>query len=174
MSKKVNIFICIIGVIILSCALFLLKKADTKDEEIYDTNLQVLKNNNEFYTISNCLNKFIMYYKQENKEAILSLLTKNYIDKNKINSSNVLNKSDIDKNTEFALEKVLVKRINEKEIKYYIHASLWELQMTMNSDGTKTDIRDKYYIMYMKDNADETIFSLEPYNGKEFKEGVSQ
>lgn len=100
--KKIIIIIIIIIVILLGILFFINKNAiintsftdniEPGNETFKPSyNISEIKSISSFETIDNCVNKFLNYVKENNSNAVYSILINNFIDDNKITKSNVLN-----------------------------------------------------------------------------------
>ena len=88
-------------------------------------NLHLVDNHSLFYTIESYINKFILYSQAGNKEAIYSILDKEYIVKNDITKDTVLDyvQNIKDKDTKLIIRKMYVKETEKNEI-YYVYSLL--------------------------------------------------
>lgn len=170
--NKKNIIICLLGIAVVIGLIFTIKDNRQKNVPEYDKEARIVKNFNDFYTINNCINKFVSYVNNKNHEAILSVLSTNYKEKNNINTNNLLSTLNLEENSIFVAKKMLYKYVDDKEYKYYVYGLQGKNNITMNNDFDETKAHDAYYIVYIKESEDEKMFSIEPYDGKEFINGV--
>lgn len=173
--NKKNIIICLLGLCVLGGIIYIVyNNSSKKYVPEFDKDARIVKNFNDFYTINNCINKFLRYVNNKETKAVTSLLTNDYKKKNNINENNVLSKLSLEENSIFITKKVLYKYVDENEYIYYVYGLQGKNNITMDSNFDESKAKDAYYIVYTKDTSNNKIFSLEPYNGEEFINGVGQ
>ena len=150
---------------------FCLYRDSHKKKLEYDKKPVIVKNFNDFYTISNCVDKYLNYVKQKDVKGTLSLLTKNYLEENRINTTNVFEKIDLGNNPIFIPNKVLYKHISKDEYKYYIYGLTTDFKLNSTTGYDFKNAKDTYYIIYLNEKL--KVFSIEPYDGKEFTKGAN-
>ena len=175
LTKK-DILIWILGFCVLGGLIYTFyssKKTEYQPE--YDKDARIIKNNSDFYTIANCVNKLIGYVNKDNNEAVEAVLTKRYKHDNKINKNNAISKLGIEKNSVFKAKKILYKYLDEHKYKYYVYGIIGEDSITFDSNFNEKNAQDIYFIVYAIENDDgNNMFSIEPYDCLEFNDGGNQ
>ena len=121
---------------------------------------------NEFYTVSNCVDKLFMYINIEDKENISVLLSKEYKKENGVDSINIFSFiSKFDKDYSFMPKKMFVQRKSKNVYKYYVYGK--KVFDTGEDLGDGYLIGDNYYIVVLLDKSNMT-FAVEPYDGEIF------
>ncbi len=125
-------------------------------------NYVVVNNPSNFFTIENCINKFINTIYSKDSGNILLLLNDDYINDHGINLENVYNYvPNLSGKTTFQ-----AKKIYKENNKYYVYGYLME--ETIDS----LNITDDYYVIININ--DDNIFDIIPYDGKIFKGGTNE
>ncbi len=125
-------------------------------------NYVVVNNPSNFFTIENCINKFINTIYSKDSSNILLLLNDDYINDYGINLENVYNYvPNLSGKTTFQ-----AKKIYKENNKYYVYGYLME--ETIDS----LNITDDYYVIININ--DDNIFDIIPYDGKIFKGGTNE
>lgn len=139
---------------------------DNKEEIVDAKNLETVKSATAYFTVQSCVNKYINYLSNKDKENIIILLDSDYLEKNNINEENVLEKiEEIPENTLFEAEKMYVEIISDDVNKYYVSGILKE----DNFEQSEV-IKNEFYIIINMDLKN-MIFSVEPLkNGGIFNE----
>ena len=167
--KKNNLFLLIV-VIILSIILVLLFNINTNNSKSNNDknhdNYILLKDYSRFFTINSCIYKYISYLSGNNSEDLLSVLDKDYVEKNNIDVNNVYEHLDkLNGNYTFKSKKIYYKKINDNYITYYVYGYL--IEDILNKEGEK---QEKYYIVNL--DIKNQLFSISPYDGSIFKEDI--
>lgn len=154
-ENKNYIYIGIISV--LAIVLILVINKTTKlDNDTSNKNV-VVNNPSNFFTIENCVNKFINVIYKKETDNILTLLNDEYINDHGVNKENVYNYiPKLNEKTTFQ-----AKKIYKDNTKYYVYGYLME--ETIDS----LNIMDNYYVII--NISEENIFDITPYDGKIFK-----
>lgn len=153
---KKLIIILIILLIVLLIAFVVLSRKETNTNEIegkvitndseiiIDKNIKLVRNTNSYYTIENCIKDYFqLIYStlkqnstslQKNKQKIYNMLSKQYIEKNKITVDNVLEKIDTITSSpileinkmqylegEYVQTYIIYGKLNNKDIYYLIN-----------------------------------------------------
>lgn len=176
MKKYIKILIPILIVIILICCIGLyfinknqeeivveenevniLVQEDTEIEENIDepTEMQRVKDNNTYYTVTSCIEKLLGFVKKENKEGILDLLDKSYVESEKINADN-LNKyiKSLGKYQKLYTSEIYEKNDGIKGKRFFVKGK-------QAIGYNKEENIDIWYVI--KVNNDESRFSIIPY-----------
>lgn len=123
----------------------------------------VVTNASEFFTISNCLNKYIGYIQSKDEENIYTLLDQAYINENNIVQDNVLEfVPEILEGYTQSSKKMYRQRINDHVVSYYVYFQIEE--NLLDGIGQKKNL---YAIVYLIE--DKAVFSIRPDNGEVFK-----
>lgn len=169
--KKSRVFISIIFVILFISSFLLYNykfgsKEETKIKN--ESNVKLLDNYNRFFTVNSCIYKYITYLQSNDVDSILKVLDEDYKTVNSINLDNVYNYVEkLDGNNSFVSKKMYYEEISENYIKYYVYGYI--SKDTIDGKGTR---EDKYFIVNL--DIDDQTFSLIPYNGNIFKEGLDE
>jgi len=116
-----------------------------------------LKNTNWFFTVKNCLNKYIEYINEDNSIAVYNLLDKEYIKNNNLTEKNVMD------------------FVNKKNISSY-YRILKVYQITGIKYGTyyvdaKSNNNEIFYIVNIDSNSN--AFSIMPISKEEYQTSIS-
>lgn len=131
-----------------------------------DRDINIVKSSSRFYTVSNCVSRYINYLYSEDTDNILLILDSSYKKKNKINSDNLFDKiGKLDEFYDFEARKMYEEVVNEHLVKYYVYGYL-NINDIFNNESSSKD----YYIIIYLDSKNST-YSVEPYDGKLFKNG---
>ena len=146
-------------------AILILSKSKNDDE----VKIELVNNYSNFFTVDDCVNRYINYISDEESEKLMNVLNKEYIKDNNININNVLNILDNvnlrGSNTIFKAKKMYQKILNTNTIEYYVYGKL--IKDNLDEDELISD----YYII-VKINKNNNSFYITPYDGKIFKEGI--
>lgn len=155
--KKIDktTLLAIILVIIVVCVIIigLVNKSETKQK---NSEINIVVNYDDFYTVDSCINRTLNYINSSDKKSLMSVLDKNYLKNNNLDSSNVLDSfSNIPTISKFSSKKMYYQR-NGNITKFYIYGILKEDGINVNS-VTGLD----YYFIVNLDIKNE-LFSIEP------------
>lgn len=163
-KKKILIIgwgIALILIVILAVNIKNKKDADVNINTKKDYSL--VANYSKFFTVENCANKYISYLNKKDKANVYKLLSESYLTSNNITEDNVLTKIKTDnKIYNFQAKKMYQKKLNDKQIMYYIYGNL--IEQVMDEYLKPVD----YYLIVTIDQ--NKLFSITPYDGKIFKE----
>lgn len=161
LSDKKNILILIfalVAIIILIIYFF-----GNKKEEKFS----IVTSSSKFYTVSNCVSRYINYLYTEDNENILLLLDSSYKNKHNITNNNLFEKlGKLDYPYSFEAKKMYQEFINKNTIKYYISGYLIKEDM----DGNDYSEKEPYYIIVCL-NLKNSTYSITPYDGDIFVNG---
>ena len=130
-----------------------------------NNDIEIVTSTSKFYTVSNCVYRYITYLQSKDVDSLILLLDNSYKKSNNISKENVLDKLDkLDSTYNFEGRKMYQQEITENTTKYYVYGYLRE--ETINNDGNKQD----FYIVVTLNNKDKT-FSITPYDGEIFING---
>ena len=130
--------------------------ADEYNMEL-DTNIQLVKGKNEFFTVASCFDKYIYYVSSKDKESITKLLNPQYKDKFHINKDNVMEHVEkFDVYYKFKAEKMYYKEKTEDISIYYVFGDL--VEDGIDDIGGPQD----YYVTVIL-NTDNMTYSIMPF-----------
>lgn len=130
-----------------------------------NNDIEIVTSTSKFYTVSNCVYRYITYLQSKDVDSLILLLDNSYKKSNNISKENVLDKLDkLDSTYNFEGRKMYQQEINENTTKYYVYGYLRE--ENINNDGNKQD----FYIVVTLNTKDKT-FSITPYDGEIFING---
>lgn len=154
-ENKNYIYIGIISVLVVVLIL-VINKTTKLDNDTTSKNV-VVNNPSNFFTIENCVNKFINVIYKKETDNIMTLLNDEYINDHGVNKENVYNYiPKLNGKTTFQ-----AKKIYKDDTKYYVYGYLME--ETIDS----LNIMDNYYVII--NISEKNIFDISPYDGKIFK-----
>lgn len=165
-SKLLAIILVIVTiVVVVLSSIFNGKDSDDSSNSIY-----IVQNYSDFYTVNSCLYRTITYISTNDSESLMLLINENYKDKNNINKSNVINLfPKVDLNSTFVSEKMYYEQQNANLTKYYVKGRIEPNQIYDDSAPIDYNYDLVYFIVYL--DSSNNLFSIEPYDGKLFKEG---
>jgi len=138
------------------------RKAQENIVSIEEYKRVAVTNASEFFTVANCISKYVTFLQAKEKESIYVLLDQEYIDKNDVSVENVLSfVPDVKEGSISKCIKMYKKRINEQVVSYYVHFQVEE--NVFEGIGEKSDL---YAIVYLMEN--KGVFSIRNYNGEVF------
>lgn len=169
-KSKLTAIILVILTIIVVIVSFIVDNSK-KEENVSD--ILIVTNASNFYTVNSCLYRTITYIASNDKESLLLLLPEEYKEKNKITQENVLDLFfEVSEISTFVSEKMYYENITGNITKYYVRGYIQENEIFDDETLTKQENEIIYFIVYL--DSDENIFSIEPYDGKIFKEGLDE
>ena len=132
MKKKILIVIIVLLIVIFIILGTLLKNSNTENNINNNLNNLTVKENvsiqleqvqgaTPYFTVQSCVNKYITYVAEKDNDSVYKILDNEYIEKNNITKSNVLNKiEEIQEAVIFEAEKMYVEEIDQNNNKYYV------------------------------------------------------
>lgn len=167
MNKKDNYFLLTIICIILFCVLGLLylDKQDSNNIEESKTKYKLLNDYSRFFTVNNCVSKYVSLIGKKETQYVLDILDEDYVKNNKITSDNLYNYvGDYNGIYSFSSLKIYYEDKNDNYITYYVYGNL--IQDSIDSEDINKE--KKYYVVNfdLKNN----LFSIRPYDENGFKE----
>lgn len=167
-KSELIIIIVLCAVMIIAPFISLLKKEDLNDENSINISVLPVKNENRYMIVESSVETFVSYIKYRNVDGLISILDKKYVEKEDINSSNVLDILE----TYDELYVVDVREIYQ--IKkydniyiYYVKAKLAEEEY---SSYSQTFIKTVYYQVTINENT--LTYAVAPLDGDEYIEKV--
>ena len=162
MIKIVMLFIIITVILMIATiAILLTMQKETKDngqeqtqEQI--TEVSIVKDRNDFFTVANCVAKYIPYLTQKDSENLYNFLDDEYKTQNNITKENVLNKiQTLDDFYKFKARQMYETKISDTITQYFVYGTL-----TVESTGDDEQ-ETKFYISVKLDRQNNT-FSVIP------------
>ena len=161
-NKKVLLIIVVVGVIFLGIyKLFFEKKSE--NENIDTETIEIVTNQNDFFTVSSCVSRYINYLSASDNDKIYMLLGKEYKEKNNITKENLNNYIKyLDGIYSFNPKKMFVQRLGLNTYKYYVYGLISKESIDITPEESN------FYISVILDRKNGT-FAIEPYNGEIFE-----
>lgn len=161
-TKKKIILISIFGalaLIVLIIRFFGIGKDETK--------IEIVTSTSKFYTVNNCVYRYLVYLQAEDTDSLMLLLDSSYKKKNNISSDNVLDKLEkLDDVYNFEARKMYQEELNENLTKYYVYGYLKKEVINQSIETEPID----YYVIVILNTKNQT-FSITPYDGEIFIDG---
>ncbi len=166
-EKKDNyIILVIICLILISIVGLLYLNNDDKVEVVKKDNYILLNDYSRFFTVNSCIYKYITYLSGNNSDALMSVLDDEYVNSNNITKDNVYNfLNKLDGNYTFKSKKIYYQEVDKNYITYYVMGDL--VKEVLDESPIK---QEEYYKVNM--DLKDQLFSIAPYDGKIFKEGL--
>lgn len=162
-KKQITAVLTIVTVILYIIIFFMVSDGSSDAKK----NAKIVTNYSEFYTVSACANRYINFLTSKNSTSLLNVLEEKYKKKNFITEANVLDSLPlIAASSQFASKTMYYEVLKDDIYKYYIFGYL----ETGELDITTTSRTESYLIVYL--DKKNNLYAIEPYDGKEFKEGV--
>lgn len=140
------------------------KNNDTNTET--EIKLETVKDYSTFFTVENCINKYINALSNSNGEDAFNLLTNEYKNLISINKDNVDEKLDyLDGNYVYEARNIFEKNIDNNIKEYYIYGLLKEDVLGEYDTG-----KDSYYQVIIEDES--YTFTLRPYTIEEYRKAI--
>lgn len=166
-EKKKRNFTIILGLITVVIYVGIFFIVDSSEKETNKKNAKPVTNYSEFYTVSSCANLYINALASKNTKTLLNLLTDSYKKKNFITESNVVDSLPIIAGgSEFSAHGMYYEKSKKEVYKYYVRGYLEVGGLDMNERSRV----ETYLIVYL--DKENNLYSIEPYDGLEFKEGT--
>lgn len=162
-EKNQKIFAVILVIILVMFGIYNLFFKKSKEEKIDTKTITVVKDNDRFYTVASCVNKYLSYLSSNDVDNLYLLLNDGYKKENNITKENI--NDFIKKTMEFVTfnpRKMFEQRLSKDVYKYYVKGYI--RKDTFNDIGSK----EEYYIIVIMDQSNLT-FSIMPYDGEMFK-----
>lgn len=158
MTKRNKIIIIVLCVIVALILIFYqIFNFDKKSN-----NINIVTSSSKFYTVSNCVSRFISYLNANDSDSIYLLLDSAYKKKNNISINNVLdNIGRFDNYYSFQATKMFQEELDSNITKYYVKGYLSVEDIDYSSNRTD------YYLIVTLDTKNST-YSVIPYDGEIF------
>ncbi len=166
-DKRTVSILLVVALVVLVLALIIVERKKYQNNLDLTNKAHAVDNYSTFFTVDDCANRFVEYLSSGNKDNLLLILNKEYVEQNNINSSNVLDKIDTKKIygklISFKSKEILSKKVSDNVTKYYVSGKLYQ---------DAIDELTEYSDYYLEINVDsETlIFDVIPLSG--IKSGV--
>ncbi len=163
-SKASTLLVIILVILVL--ALIIVERIKYQKSLDLEDKTYIVDNYSVFFTVDDCANRFVEYIASGDKDNLLLILNKDYMEKNYIDSNNVLDKVDTqkikDKMISFETKEVKAKKVSSDVTKYYVSGKLYQEAM---------DESTLYGDYYLEINIDSStlIFDVTPVNGGDFE-----
>lgn len=162
-EKSQKILAVVLVIILVMFGIYNLFFKKSKEEKIDTKTITVVKDNDRFYTVSSCVNKYLTYLSSNDVDNLYLLLNEGYIKENNITKENINDFiKPITDNLSFSPNKMFEQRLSKNVYKYYVKGYI--RKDTFGQIGEK----EIYYIIVIMDQSNLT-FSIIPYNGEMFK-----
>lgn len=140
------------------------KNNDTNTET--EIKLETVKDYSTFFTVENCINKYINVLSTSNGEDAFNLLTNEYKNLASINKDNIDDKLVyLDGNYVYEARNIFVKNIDNNTKEYYVYGLLKEDVLGGYDTG-----KDSYYQVIIEDES--YTFTLRPYTIEEYRKAI--
>lgn len=159
-NQKVLAIVLVIAVIVLFGYKLFFNKNNKNN--IDTETIELVKDNNKFFTVAGCIDKYLINLSSDNTENVLILLDEMYKKNNNINSNNLYSFiKKIDNYYGFITKKMYVQRESKSKYKYYVYGLI--------EKGIEDSYKnyDDYYVIVTLDESNLT-FSVQPYDGEMF------
>ncbi len=152
-SFKIFITALVLSIIIFMGLLLLTRHIDNNQE----VKLEYVTSPNIFYTVENCVNKYIQLIQSNNREAVYNLIDEKYKEEHKITIYNAIANNDaIEEYSTFVAQKILEDKNNKNT--YYVKGFL---EGPINIDEDYTGKRTAYSLI-VKLNFSNYTYSIIP------------
>ena len=137
-----------------------------KDNKKDYSNVKIIDNSTQYYSVSAIVDKYIHYLNEKNKDKIIDMLDINYKENNHINKNNVLKnlKSSSDSNISFLGDIMYYEELNENLDKVYVSGFIQRVSLD------SFEVVGNFYIIVLMDKDNNTFSIIPDDDGKQFKE----
>ena len=161
LSKKNRLLLILVLIVVI---IFIVYRILSNNNDKHD--IKIVESSSKFYTVSNCVSRYINYLNSEDVDNILLLLDNSYKKKNNISSNNLFSKIfKLDNYYSFEARLMYQEDVKDYIIKYYVKGYLIKEDMDFSND--KID----YYLIVILDSKNST-YSIIPYNEELFNKEV--
>lgn len=168
MKDKSKLTIIILAIITIAVVLITYLIDNSKEEE---NEINIVTNYSKFFTVNSCLFRSVTYISSKDSDSLLKVLSEQYKRKNNVTSENVLSIFDeIEENSTFESRKMYVQKYKDNIDRYYVYGVLTDNKLMQDTSLMKEETKDIYFIVYL--DTENEIFSIEPYDGKIFIDGL--
>lgn len=162
-NKIIKIMVIIVSIIILLILGILIilsvnskTQKQTVEEEPKNHEIVIVKNRNDFFTVANCVNKYITYLTTKEKEILYNYLDEEYKKEKNITMDNIFSYvKTFDDYYKFKAKEMYVSELSSTVSQYYVYG-------TLRVEATGDDEEETpFYISVKLDKANNT-FSVIP------------
>ena len=116
-TKKKKILIACLGILAVGLLIYNIFFLSNGKNDI-----EIVKSSSKFYTVSNCVYRYITYVQSKSSDNVLLTLDSKYKKDNNINKDNIFEKINVlDGNYNFEGRKMYQQKINDDTTKYYVY-----------------------------------------------------
>ena len=166
-ENKITIIVLLIILAIIIAIFYFFNKQET--ERVQSTEyleIEELDDSSSFFSISENINKICEYVNNNLPAKLINIIDKDYLDKNSLTSSNIINHFQDDyQNTTFKSYDTYVIS-NENLYKYYVHGYLYVNMF----DEPSTITEEKYFILNYDIN--NLSYSIEPIDKETYSQAL--
>lgn len=161
-TKKKKILIACLGILAVGLLIYNIFFSSNGKNDI-----EIVKSSSKFYTVSNCVYRYITYVQSKSSDNVLLTLDSKYKKDNNINKDNIFEKINVlDGNYNFEGRKMYQQKLNDDTTKYYVYGYLRKEVMNPSLAEEPLD----YYVIVTLNTKNKT-FSITPYDGEIFISG---
>jgi len=161
-TKKKKILISCLGILAVGLLIYSIFFSNNNKKDI-----EIVKSSSKFYTVSNCVYRYLTYVQSKSSDNVLLTLDKRYIEENNISKNNIFEKINVlEGNYNFEGRKMYQQKLNDDTIKYYVYGYLRKEVMNPSLAEDPID----YYVIVTLNTKNQT-FSITPYDGEIFING---
>lgn len=162
-NQKITVLVLAILAIVVPLAFYIFNNMKSKDSG----DIHIVTNYNDFYTVDSCIYRFISYLNSKNEDNIKLVLSNSYKKKNSVSSLYAL----VPENSEFVSRKMYYEQLNKKITKFYVEGYILENDYFNDLEKYNNNKKISYFVVFL--DRENNTFSIEPYDGKIFMDGVS-
>lgn len=162
-----QLLIILAAILLILGIISIVKKAKNNNDDSEKTSkLEVVSDYSTFFTVENCINKYINALSNHNGEDAFNLLTNEYKNLTSINQDNIDDKLVyLDGNYIFESQREFVKKVGSNIKEYYVYGLLKEDILGEYDAG-----KDAYYQVIIEN--DSYTFTLRPYTIEEYRKAI--
>ncbi len=173
LSKRKLLLICFCFFILIGFLIFVAIKdlgmtsSQKRDDAVEKEKPQLVNSASKFYTVSGCIDKYLLYLANGDTEKVYTLLNPTYIDEKGITSSNVLEllpKLPTGEYT-FNSRKMYSEVVSNTVTKYYVFGYIVKQEFL---EANEVPVQEPAYFIVTLDSS-LLSFSIMPYDGAIFK-----
>ena len=147
-TKKKKILIACLGILAVGLLIYnIFFSSNGKND------FEIVKSSSKFYTVSNCVYRYITYVQSKSSDNVLLTLDSKYKKDNNINKDNIFEKiSVLDGNYNFEGRKMYQQKLNDDTTKYYGSTGTISISITPSTSSSYSYRYDFYLKVYDSDN----------------------
>ena len=167
-NKKLKlIIVAVISIIVILFILLIVERVRYQNSIPLTSKVKLVKDYSKFFTVDDCVNKYLNYISNNDKEDLIKILNSNYAKEKDIDVNNVIKKLDIydisNKLTSYKTTAVYEEKKEDNKYSYYVIGELYE--EVMDEVGSS---KEYYFIVNI--DYDTLLFDVMYYDGSLFKE----